>query len=121
MSISVIGAASKQMRQMRNKTELQTSNSQEKCKDCLLGDPHVCVEIVDDPLIEKENEMSVAYLHKKVEGELKEKQRRIDLLRHGVIQNPNRPMKPTCKEQQYVVKTFTLLYEASLGPENKHC
>ena len=94
MSISVIGASSKQMRQMRNKTELQTSNSQEKCKDCLMGDPHVCLEFIDDPHAEKVNEMSIAYLHKKVEQELKEKQRKITLLRQGISQSPDRPPKP---------------------------
>ena len=101
MSISVIGASSRQMSQMRNKTELQTSHSQEKCKACSMGDQHICDGIVDDPLIEKENEMSIAYLHKKVERELKEKQRKITLLRQGIYStptSPNKPPNPICKE-----------------------
>ena len=102
MSISVIGASSKQMRQMRNKTELTPSHSQEKCKECLMGGEHVCVEMVDGPHTEKVNQMSIPYLHKKVEKELKEKQRKITLLRQGISQSPTLPPKPISIEPKNV-------------------
>ena len=97
MSISVIGASSRQMRQMRNKTELQQSNLQDKCAECMLKEQKDSVEIVDEHLGKKKNELSIASLHRKVEAELKEKQKKIALLRQGIIQSPNQPRRHTCK------------------------
>ena len=100
MSISAIGASSKQMRQMRNKTELQPSSNQGKCNACelLINEEKGSDEIVEEPLDTKENKMSIASLHQRVELELKEKQRKIALLRQGIIiQSPSRPRRHTCK------------------------
>ena len=96
MSISVIGASSKQMGQMRNKTELQSSNSQKQCKLCMMKDPESNISIVGEPLIEKKNEMSIGFLHKKVELELKEKQKKILLLRQGITITTESPRRPPC-------------------------
>ena len=103
MSISVIGASSRMPGRSRS-SDLQHSNSQEKCKECMQREKSTSIEIAGEPLLEKQNEMSIAYLHKKVERELKEKQRKIDLIRHGItpLSPINKSRKHVCSETKHV-------------------
>ena len=96
MSISVIGISSKSMRQVKGNSEGQFSNPQVKCKDCIKNSKNANDEVVEEPLLEKKKDMSIASLHRKVEKELKEKQKKIALLRRGVIQSPVRSRRHTC-------------------------
>ena len=96
MSISVIGASSRMPGRSRS-SDLQHSSSQEKCRECMQREKSTSIEIVGEPLLEKQNEMSIAYLHKKVEKELKEKQRKIALLRQGIT-----PLSPISKPRKHV-------------------
>ena len=103
MSISVIGASSRMPGRSRS-SDLQHSNSHEKCKECMQREKSTSIEIVGEPLLEKENTMSIAYLHKKAEKELKEKQRKIDVIRHGItpLSPINKPRKHVCSESKHV-------------------
>ena len=78
MSISVIGISSKSMRQVKGNNEGQFSNPQDKCKDCIKNSMNANDEVVEEPLLEKKKDMSIASLHRKVEKELKEKQKKIE-------------------------------------------
>ena len=107
MSISVIGASSKskQVRIMKSTSDLQSYSFDEKCKECGAKDDEVSIQIVGEPLIEKQKEMSLAHLHKKVEQELKEKQKKIDFLRKGIMRSPSTTRSHTCKESNHEVQT----------------
>ena len=116
MSISVIGASSRMPGRSRS-SDLQHSNSTEKCKECIQREKSTSIEIVGEPLLEKEKEMSIAYLHKKVERELKEKQRKISLLRMGItpVSPKNKDRKHVCSESKNVETSDNFTFWKSLS------
>ena len=71
------------------------------CAECTLKNEQVGINTILEPLIDHPNEMSIPYFHKKVEHELKEKAKNVDLLRHGIIRQPGTPSQHKSNRPKY--------------------
>ena len=81
MSISVIGASSKQMRHMR---DLQ-NNCHEESKEGLLQNQQCDIKIVVEGPKQTKPDLSIKSNHERVELELKEKQEKIARIKGGYV------------------------------------
>ena len=103
MSTSVLGAFSKQIRHLRD----LYNNCHEESKEGILKDQQCDIKIiVEDPnrRFGQHSDLSIKSHHEKVELELKEKQKKIALLKEGSVRRPKDPTKEpttlTCKSPE---------------------
>ena len=100
MSFGLISASSTQIGKSRKPSVSETSKTHEKARTLLPDNQYDSLKIEEKPIIENENSLSIAYLHKKVEQELEEKQRKVTLLRQPSIRKPNTPPNNVRKKSE---------------------